>query len=197
MTSWRPALPSTAGAKNEFVFLRSLLLLVWIAAVNLWLRHHLGFGWDDPGAISIVVAAAGAVLFVLDKAGSKRPEARWAKLFEWLDLPFLCLLYVVIAVPISLFSSVAITNSTPDALTATLTQADRALGATSQSPQGPPTGGQFKDSGQRILFKWVPTSPFGETYLLTVDGYLTKPLQNQQKQLAQLPVVRDDAVQTK
>jgi hypothetical protein len=172
MNSSRNDLLPTAGAKNEFVFLRCVLLLVWIAALNLWLRHHLGFGWDNPGVISGVVASAGTVLFILEKAGNKRPEAWWANLFRWLDLPLLCLLYVVIAVPMLLFSSVAITNGTPDIVTATLTLAESAAGTTAPSVQGAPHGGQFKDSGQQILFKWVPTSPFGETYLLTVDGYL-------------------------
>jgi hypothetical protein len=137
MSTSRHASPSSPGT-NEYVFLRSLLLLLWIAAVNLWLRHHLGFGWDDPGGISIVVAAAGTVLFVLDKAGNKRPEAWWAKLFEWLDLPLLCLLYIVISVPMSLFSSVTIANGAPDSVTARLTPAGRATEVTPSSSQSAP-----------------------------------------------------------
>src|ERR1039458_4336421 len=108
----------------------------------------------------------------MDKAGNNDSKVWWANLWEWLDLPLLCLLYLVIAVPMLLFSSVTVANDTPEVLTATLAPAQQVHDDKPGAQGGNPSDRTFKDSGQRILLSWVPTSPFGETYLLTVDGYL-------------------------
>lgn len=158
------------GRTTEHVFLRALLLLLWIALVNLWLKRHVGFGWDDPGTISIIVAAAGTVLYLLEKAGRKEPEAWWANLFSWLDLPLLLLLYVTVAIPMALFSSVTVLSEPPgSALAASLTDAGQA---------GQPRKlDNLSDPNKAIQFTWVSTSPLGRSYRLSVAGYLPETVQ--------------------
>jgi hypothetical protein len=162
--------PAPARA-NDHVFLRALLLLLWIALVNLWLKRHVGFGWDDPGAISIIVAAAGTVLYVLEKAGRKEPEAWWANLFSWLDLPLLLLLFVAVAIPMSLFSSVSVLNDPlGSALSASLAHADQQVGQ-------PKKLDNLSDPSKGVQFTWVSTSPLGRPYRLSVAGYLPQTVQ--------------------
>ena len=156
---------------TEHVLLRAMLLLLWIALVNLWLKRHLGFGWDDPGTISIIVAAVGTVLYLLEKAGRKEQEAWWANLFSWLDLPLLLLLYVAVAIPMALFSSVTVLTDPPgSALTASLTEADQPAGKMKKLDN-------LSDPNKGLQFSWVSTSPLGRSYRLSVAGYLPQTVQ--------------------
>jgi len=160
------ALPESTAGTNEHVLLRALLLLLLIAGVNLWLARHLGFGWDKPGPISTVAAAVGLVLYLLDKAGNKAPQRWWAKLFGWLDVPLVAILYFVVAVPMLLYSSVTVLNDRPGAaLEGALVPAER--------PQMTPDRQENRSApGEPLRFRWVATSPFGRAYQLEVAGYL-------------------------
>lgn len=146
----------------------AVLLVVLLAAMDLWSMHHFGIGIRDPGLLAVVLAGAGAawglVAWLLTEGERETAASRVrAPLRRALLSPApVLLLGAAFAVAVLLFSSVTVVAE-PGAEPAVVQVV--ALG-----DSAPATGTLDRDAPQ-VRFP-VLSSPLAGTYVVRAAGYL-------------------------
>jgi hypothetical protein len=140
---------------------RMIAFLAFLVTVELWLTHHLDLGRGTPW-VAMVFAVTSGLGWVLDK-GQMEGLTAWirGRLHRWLGLKAVVLLWAVALAPLLLLSSVALI---PDP---GMPDSSVRVASVDRQPQC-----AKRVAGVAPVRCLVPTSPFGRTFRVAVDGYV-------------------------
>lgn len=155
--------PRPRRRKSRPFFIRAVLLLVWLIALDLWAVQHLGLGLSEPGLLGLVVtsytAAAALVERLAGKAQMKRIAERFLRpgrlVFE---PPVLILLYLSLALVALSYSSVLVLTSEGKTI-----EGVRLVPLVHESPVW-----HFGEPRRLVVY----SGPLGQPFRLNVPGYL-------------------------
>lgn len=167
-----PARPASPGghaiaSRSRSVILPALLLVLLLAAVDLWAAHHFGWGIRDPGQLALLLSAAGAAYGLVGwfLTQEERDDA-WGKLRDTLrpvllNPSLVLVLWAVFLVSTLLFSSLTL-----------VPESGGQLGGVSVVRQD--GTGDTVSLGGGVGLARVPllTSPMAGPYVVRVEGYL-------------------------
>jgi hypothetical protein len=153
---------------------RTVALLAILGIAGLWLQHHLGFEVEKLGAVAlagVVWTAMGKLADFLDEKSAmgrvmdslfKTPLRRLARYLTRTGPLFL--IGGIVALVITMISSVTVTSETPGERSAvTLASLD---------PRGAARGDTLSRDKPLVRFLPVVTSPFGRLYEVDAEGYV-------------------------
>ncbi len=159
----------TAG-RSRSVVLPALLLVLLLAAADLWAAHHFGVGIRDPGQLAVLLSAAGAAYGVVgwfltkeEREGAStrlRDRLRPIALSPWL----IAVLWAAFLVATLLFSSLTIVGEPGGRLAA--------VTVVPQDTDAPEPTARTAGPGDRQLRIPLLTSPLAGPYVVRADGYL-------------------------
>jgi hypothetical protein len=149
------------------VVLPALLLVLLLAALDLWAAHHFGIGIRDPGALALFLSVAGAAWGVVgwffNREERAAAENRVRETLRPLVLtPTLVLVgWAAFLVSTLLFSSITVVAEPGVPMSGVVVAAP-----------GDTAGRRAVDAGARQIRVPVLTSPLAGAYTVRADGYL-------------------------
>lgn len=172
----REASPSPGNTLTGGVIVSALLLVLLLAALNLWLNHHFGVGLDRPGVLVPFLGAVGVAWGLVGRLFGKgdldgvTSAVRVTLRVIFLSPALVAVLWGAFALAVLMWSSVTVVGESADAgIAVTLTRLSPV--EPTPDPAGPAEDARRERGEGLVRFAGVTTSPLAGPYVVHAEGY--------------------------